>query len=262
MDQRIQRLTPFQFGWYAFALPGYRPGDHTHTYDLYSYDDLPPIPEDRLTGKLQWLVPLDSDIDTIMQRYHPTVEQQAEWIPLWVNKLKNLVASAKQLGLSFPDTFLQLMASPELQYRIPSCTACYFSLSEKIVRCPGSEEGYLIRFLNDQQVCLLWYLYVTPKGEHCILVSPYLDEEMYLLDREEFIDLDGSIHLDEGLHFADPDESAAFVKSTYVCAPSFEAFLYRFWIENVLYFNLTKQKPLIEEQQQYLSYYTRRRDEH
>src|SRR5215467_12283016 len=77
-----------------------------------------------------------------------------------MNRMKEIVDSARQLGLSLPDAFLQVMASPDLQDRIPSCTACYFDLPEKIVPCPGSGEGYLIRFLNDQQAVLMWYLYI------------------------------------------------------------------------------------------------------
>ena len=57
--------------------------------------------------------------------------------------------------------------------RIPSCTACYFELPEKIIPFPGDEEGYIIRFLNDQQCVLLWYLYLTRSGKQSILVSRY-----------------------------------------------------------------------------------------
>jgi hypothetical protein len=34
-----------------------------------------------------------------------------------------------------------------------------------------------------------------------------------------------------------------------------EAFLYRFWLENTIWFNLDLRKPLTEEQQRYLSHY-------
>ena len=35
-----------------------------------------------------------------------------------------------------------------------------------------------MRFLNDQQEVLLWYLYLTPAGEQRVLVTPYSLEEI------------------------------------------------------------------------------------
>jgi hypothetical protein len=235
MQQRSPTCTPFQSGWYSFELPKYRPG--RHTYELYPYASLPPLPEEKLTGKLQWLIPLDKDLDEDMQLYRLPSEERTSMI----GTLKEMVSSAKQLGLSLPDIFLQLMSSTDLQDRIPSCTACYFDLSEKIVPCHGSKDGYIIRFLNDQQWCLTWYLYITPKGEHCTLVSP--------------IWLDGLVLDSEYANNITAEEQREIPRNIYVCSPSFEAFIYRFWLENSCWFNLIEQKPLTAEQQQYLSYY-------
>ncbi len=233
MTQKLPAL-PFQTGWYSFGLPGYRPC--RGTYERYPYDQLPPIPENQLTGQLQWLVPLDDAINESMQRYRPTPEQRAEWLPQWTEDLKSVVASAQHLGLTLPDAFVCLMSSPELQDRIPSCTDCHFRLSQ-LAFCPGDEEkGYVLRFLHDQQDCVIWHLYLSSRGEECVLASyTYLDQ-MYT-DPEEW----------------GPEEEA--ISHTWICAPSFEAFLYRFWIENVIWYNLYKKKPLKEEQKQYLAFY-------
>lgn len=235
MTQKLPAL-PFQTGWYSFGLPGYRPC--RGTYERYPYDQLPPIPEDQLTGQLQWLAPLDSKIDEIMQRYRPTPEQQAEWMPQWTENLKSVIASAHHIGLTLPDAFVRLMSSPELQDRFPSCTACYFNLSQ-LAFCPGDkEQGYVLRFLHDQQDCLIWHLYLSPQGDEYVLVSgTYLD-----------------------LVYTDPDEIGPIteeeaIAQTWICAPSFEAFLYRFWIENVIGFNLYERKLLTEDQKQYLAFY-------
>jgi hypothetical protein len=238
MQQILPMHIPFQSGWYSFKLPGYRPCKST--YALYPYESLPPLPEGKLTGKLQWLTPLDKDLDENMQRYRLPSDERVRMI----DTLKEIVSSARQLGLLLPDVFLQLMSSIDLQDRIPSCTACYFDLSEKIVPCPGSEEGYIIRFLNDQQWCLTWYLYVTPKGEHCTLVSP--------------IWLDGLVTDPEYASNITAQNQSEISKNIYVCSPSFETFIYRFWLENTCWFNLIEHKPLTEEQQQYLSYFTKK----
>ncbi len=52
--------TLFQAGWKSFGLPGHRPC--RGTYERYPSESIPPIPEEQLTGTLQWLVPLDSKV--------------------------------------------------------------------------------------------------------------------------------------------------------------------------------------------------------
>lgn len=240
MDRRRQMRTPFQLGWYSFGLPGYRPC--RSTYEIYPYDDLPPLPEDQFTGKLQWLVPLDREIDTRMEPDRFPADRRAERDLYWRELRKQVIVSAQQRGISLPDAFLQLLASTELQDHIPSCTDCWFWFST-ILPCPGSKDGYIIRFLQDNQGCVAWYLYLSPNGQECVLASSvHLD--MMAAHPETF----GNLSQEEAM------------EQTYVCALSFEAFLYRFWIENVLWFNLDMRKPLTKEQQQYLSYYERGRD--
>ena len=134
MNQRPPRLTPFKKGWYSFGLGVYR--QCNGTYCLYPYESLPPIPESSLQGTLHWLAPLDSGLYQEREQYRSSPEAHAQITA----RLREIAASAQQLGLSLPGTFQQLMTSPELQDRIPSCTDCYFDLSE-IVPCPGSEEG-------------------------------------------------------------------------------------------------------------------------
>lgn len=238
MDQISSMLTPFKSGWYSFGLEAYRPCNGT--YCLYPYESLPPIPESSLQGTLHWLEPSDSDINRERQQYYSSPEAQT----YTTARLREIKASARQLGLSIPDTFLQLMAAPELLGCIPSCTGCYFELSE-IAPCPGSEEGYIIRFLNDSQGCLMWYLYVTPYGDLCILVSyAWLD----MLTDPQYNEIS--------------EEEA--IEGTYVCASTFETFLYRFWLENTIWYKhiwYKGQKSLTEEEERYLSHYLQRKDE-
>lgn len=223
---------PFQTGWLSFELEGYRPGHST--YDFYAYDSIPPIPETQFTGKLEWLKASAEHTD---QKLDEEEQRKAQ------TRLQKLLEDAQKLNLSLPEAFLQLMGSPVLQQSIPSCTACYFEAVDKIVPYPGDEGGYIIHFLNDQQGVLTWYLYLTPTGEHCVLVSSIfldlLDDPEYVEDRDKWT-------------------SEAIAKSVCLCAPSFEAFIYRFWLENVLWFKLgwnTNPAPLTEEEERYLSHY-------
>ncbi len=230
MNQEAPKPLPFPSGWWSFGLEGYRECDST--YCLYAYESLPPIDDAQLTGTLDWLVPLDEEVAEEMEVYHAADEEEGR-LQLNVGKA---AAQAQQLGLPLPPAFLRLLGSRELQNRIPSCTACYFSLAEEILPYPG-KDGYFLRFLNDQQGVLLWYLYLTPQGDECVLASPYwLDE----LDNPDWYE-----DLTEG-------DRQAMLASTVVCAPSFEAFIYRFWLENTLYFDLDRGAPLTEAQQRYL----------
>ncbi|SRR6266702_8387295 len=235
MNQNVSMPVPFKTGWYSFGLWSYRLCKAT--YCLYPYDSIPPLPAAQFTGEFQWLEPLDEDIDRIMQKYRYPEEEA-----FWMDRINWLVDSARQLGLSLPDPFVRFMASPELQKHVPSCTDCHFYLPETIVPCPGSEDGYLIRFLDDQQFVLLWYLYLTASGKHSVLVA-----------HPRFHDLAESPEYAEP--FRSEEERQETLKGVYVCAPSFEAFLYRFWLENTIWFNLDLHKPLTEEQQRYLAHY-------
>ena len=237
MLQTPPNPTPFQYGWWSFDLGKYRPCDGT--YCFYPYESLPPIPEAQFSGKLEWLGALTQHIDQLMQAYRNAAGPRKGTR----RHLQEVLDSAKQLGLTLPEAFVRLMASPDLQDRIPSCTACEFRLTNKIVPCPGSEEGYIIGFLNDQQDVLLWYLYLTPKGEECVLVSSYALDEL----------------ADEKDEERSEAKRQSIINYTQVCAPSFEAFLYRFWLENTIWFTVNEAEdpdhPSTEEQRRYLAHY-------
>jgi hypothetical protein len=212
MNQNASKSAPFKTGWYSFGLWSYRPCKAT--YCLYPYDSIPSLPAAQFIGEFQWLEPLDEDIDRIMQKYRYPEEEG-----FWMDRMNRLADSARQLGLNLPDPFVCFMASPELQDRVPSCTGCHFYLPETIVPCPGSQDGYLIRFLDDQQFVLLWYLYLTTPGEHRVLAA-----------HPRFHDLAESPEYAEP--FRSEEERQETLKGLYICTPSFEAFLYRFSLAN------------------------------
>ena len=115
-----------------------------------------------------------------------------------------------------------------------------------MVPCPFGSGGYLLRFLNDQQGCVFWYLYLTSRGEHCVVASlACLDWEIAADDEEHGIpDTDDA--------WEDPPLEAV----TVCCAPSFETFLYRFWLENEIWCALYKKdRALTMPEQPYLQQY-------
>jgi hypothetical protein len=218
--------SPFRPAWWSVNLPG-RACDST--YCRFDYESIPPLDESSFRGEFQWLVPPGEGMQETMAIYR----DEAASARIAAN-LKRIEASAAQLGLRLPAPFLAFMASPELQERVPSCTACYFDLSERITQLPVDDGGYLIRFLNDQQAVLLWYLYLTPQSESAIVVSPIL------FDEEEL----------------DKTPAEAIHANIEFCAPSFEEFVYRFWLESTIWFASEGGDGLTEAQANYLRHYT------
>jgi hypothetical protein len=79
----------------------------------------------------------------------------------------------------------------------------------------------LIHFLSDQQWVLHWLLYLGPDGSEAVVVSP---EPIGFGDGENLSPR--------------PVDLGAAQAVLAVCSDSFEEFLYRFWIENELFFGL------------------------
>jgi hypothetical protein len=235
---------PFAWAWWGFDLGDARPCDGTYCH--YPIETLPPIPT--LDGTLSWLgqpgwpeAPGDSPRQRAL-RERDSAEAR--------DKAQDLATQAERLGLRLPDAFMRLMAAPELQDRIPECTGCWFSLYEApLVPCSGSEDGFVVRFLNDQQGCILWYLYLTRQGAEAVLAvgDPYPDAPSPYLERLVRPDEDGPL-TDEQRH--------AVLANTYACAPSFEAFLYRWWLESTIAMKLDgfDSEPLTEQERRYLTH--------
>jgi len=125
-------------------------------------------------------------------------------------KVQKLIEQAETLGLRLPEHFIKLMSSEVAQNRILAYTANYFDLGKSISILPDGE-GYVVRFLNDQQSCFFWYLHLNQNSEHCVLCT-------FALIGDEA---------------DDPVETMDALKQKVVrCSPSFEDFIRRFHIES------------------------------
>jgi hypothetical protein len=216
----------FKRKWIAPGLPGVRDG--TSTYDAFDFESLPsvPVPED-----LGWLIPLEPELDERLAIYRPDPEERQRFAENW----RRIVTQAERAGIHLPTTFTRLMESEALQDRIPSCTACYFELPAGIERSPFRDEDRVVRFLNDQQGCCCWYLYLPENEDPFVICSALFYDEL-----DEMAD---STSIEE-----------ARQATTYV-AQMFEEFIYRFWLENSIWFSLTGKKPLTPEQLAYVRHY-------
>ena len=228
-----QKDKSFPWGWWGFGLSGYRPCNQTYCW--FPYDSLPALPYKGFQGDFTWLPPIEPHLIPIMERFWPPYDRQRSS----VENLNKLLAAVKEKGISLPKPFLAFMSNLDLQKRIPSCTACYFELYDRVMPCPVHKDNLVIRFLDDQQSVFTWYLYLTSHGEHCVVVSRSIFD--FLTEYEQ--------------QFTE-EVRAEVLRDTFVCAPSFEEFLYRFWLENSIEFTLMEgHRELKEIEQDYLSHY-------
>jgi hypothetical protein len=223
----------FPLGWWGPELNGYRSCDTTYCW--FSYDSLPPLPYENFQGNFNWLTPLEPHLKSEMEQFWPSDEDQA----LIGENIRKLTTSAVEKNIQLPEPFIAFMSNLEYQKRMPSCTACYFELRDQIMPCPEDKDGLLIRFLNDQQSVFTWYLYLTRDGDQSVVVSrSYLD--LLAVGDQEFT----------------KEEYLEAIQDTFVCAFSFEEFIYRFWLENHIWFVLIdKYGALTEIEENYLKHY-------
>lgn len=222
--------------WLHIQLPGYRELPQHHTYEGSRLEDLPPIPFE-----------LDDDFAWLMS--HGTVHAE-DGLHRYERDIQPSTAErlALEAHMQLPSSFRRFMSSPELQSRVRSCTDCYLDPGERIVETIGTIPGSLVHFLSDSQSCAHWYLHILRSGEVGVLESE--DLYCYEIEHSDWIE-NPACRLERidlsGLNFA-------------YCAPSFSDFLYRFWIENEIWYALEDDKsrrPLNALELEYVGHYSR-----
>lgn len=215
--------------WPCIELPGCRdaPSDYA-TYGAWPVDELPPIARP-LDDDLEWLHTQPRVPDSLAES--PASPDPSR--PATSEELRRLLGEQQ---LAFPRAFTAFICDQEPRSRVRSATACYLDLADSIV--PAVDGGYLVHFLSDQQWVLHWLLYVRAGAEAVIATeTPY------------------------GFHGEAPTAFEPVSDAAVVCAESFLEFLYRFWIENEIWFALAdpdgEQRPLKEEERRYVEHYRR-----
>jgi hypothetical protein len=160
--------------------------------------------------------------------------------------LDRLAAQLAINDLTLPQDFVTFQTDANLHYTLDevSVTACWTDISEPLPS-PVEPGAFLVRFLRDQQDCVIWYLYLRPSGETFVVLSNRDYEYEARRDGEETeSDLD------------DVEEQRAMI---FWCAPSFEEFAHRFWLENRLWHALHGPNPSALEPplRDYLNHYAR-----
>jgi hypothetical protein len=199
-------------GWYTSGLPG---AECQHqTYCLRSIDRLPAITSD-LAGDFSWLPPVPRPLRwSISMTGEPPGDGR-------------FLARTRAEAIDLPRSFVAPLASPRLLWGLRSMTGCWWSLDGDSLQPLPTSDLLAIRFLTDQQGALFWHLLVDGTPDPPVVVS-----HQDFSDRETW-------------------ESSP-LEHVYRCAPSFEAFMYRFWIENEIGFRMHDKEALTPEQTRYL----------
>lgn len=157
--------------------------------------------------------------------------------------LARVETEATRLGLQIPDDALRFLRDPQLYARVPTNTACYLDISRGLLTPPGGAPGKIVRFLNDQQVVVLWYLHLHRDGGHSVVAA----QPRWRDDAEPDDD-------DDSDNEANDDDLDALIDldAPIECSRSFAEFVQRFWIENTIWYALTYRRALSPAQRDYL----------
>lgn len=201
--------------WQTIGVPGVLEFDFA-TYSPVPLDAMPPLGR-ALDGRLDWLLDAPSHDPSLQRGPDDPAERDADATGL------QAIATA----VSLIPTFRRFIEDPEPRRHIRSATACYLDLAHFAIAV--SDGGVLIHFLSDQQWVLHWLLYLGPDGSEAVVVT------------------ENALGFDEGegepIRVVDLTNAANWMS---VCSDTFEEFLYRYWIENELFFRLAVDKMSLE----------------
>lgn len=211
----MQSLAELPRVWPGIFLPGF----HHWGEDV-------PIPPTYAGFPLEWLPAIERELDDDLEWLlrEPPVDEAIEG--------DVTEAALDALGTAtfpLPAAFTSFFASDEPRKRLRSATDCYLRLPDFVA---PFGEGRLINFLADSQSCVFWLLYSGPDGE-AIVATEY----------------------PPGFEFSDAfakrqqRDPGSLADDASVCADSFSEFLYRFWIENEIFFR--HGSGLTDEQRRY-----------
>ena len=210
-------------GWWSFGLLQSLPTEWwktnrnrylRSTYELMPYEFLPPV-QISLDDNFEWLQSQPIKKDALTSQGNP---------------LDEFLKISQKVRLTLPASLTTFVKREELHQRIRSNTCC------DIIACSYSKTnyGYLIPFLSDSQGCVYWHIHLNDHNQYFIAAS---------LNEYGFLNGAGKPYFDEQIDLEKAD--------IWYCAPTLSEFMYRFWIENEIWFTLEGKHPLMPIEQAY-----------
>ena len=194
--------------WIHVNLPGVRVAGRG-TYREFPMEELPSIPI-VLDDQCEWLKRYGSPHNDGLHRRD---------LPRGCYSPEDTEPLAEKENVTLPADFRCFMTSKGLQQSVRSATDCYLTSGKTIAKTRAG--GRLLYFLSDQQGCVNWYLHIQPGTGASVLASG----DLFCLE--------------------ETPEQIDFAKHNFTfCAPTFSEFLYRFWIENEIWFAMNFKEDL------------------
>lgn len=216
-EQRLVDVPPL---WWGVGIRG---RSTSSTYQGFDHAAQPSIPFDRFDGSFRWLR------EALVT--YPSFTPVGPGDAAWAERLGALRAA----GFHVPVALEVFLADPVLHRAVPSCTDNHVMSAQTAVEQPLPDGDLFLTFYQDSQYCVVWGIRLG-RGDDVyapILAGP-----------PEFPE-------DEG-----PDPSPRFPDLSF-SAPTLESFLYRWWIENRIWFATTFRDgpPMTPEEQAYLAHF-------
>jgi hypothetical protein len=132
----------FEATWPGTGLGEYRAC--ATTCERYPYGSVPILDDSRFTGAFDWV-----QVPGILD-------------PAKATLMADLDRQLATVGLALPHDFMRYHTYTDLSRTLEavSGTGCYSTVSQQPIPSPGEPGAFLVRFLNDQQDRVTWYLYL------------------------------------------------------------------------------------------------------
>jgi hypothetical protein len=222
VSEFLSSLSP---GWWSVELPGVRPHpENVATYSRFA-TDLLPIRPSAAGDDFAWLSETRLHDDSTMSAASESARQDlsTEW-------LNDVLGAAR-----VPHDLRRFVEVTTLRGHLRSATDCYFDLGDHVVNTAG--RGRLVHLVSDSQWCRHWLLYTDDRGDEAVVTTEF--PAGFLLG---------------------PDDLEAYSdEPAYeICAKNFAEFIWRFWIENEIWFALAlDDHELTPPEIEYMDHYRR-----
>ncbi len=222
--------TAFPEKWVGFGLGALRPA--VVTYDSFDLATCPKLPV--LAQDFAWLPALPDELD----EGGMTVEHESP--EAFASLLRSLEDSAPE---GFPPCFWLFMGSEKMRESLLSPTDCHFELSPSWITLPSLPDERFVRFMSDSQYCVSWYLRIHAERSASVVAC-------WGLGAEEDFEFESPLIEDAPLA-RHPEVERHILRNLVTVAHGFPEFIYRVWIEGLLWFRMHQQLSLTPSEREY-----------
>jgi hypothetical protein len=189
----------------------------------YAKFDLSSYPEANITDDFAWIT-------------SPTDELDSDGMGIEYQTAEEFAAALHALRISappgVPGSFWRFLGSDHLRGCPLSPTGCHWELSPSWIVLPSLPGDCFARFMSDSQYCYSWYLRVAADSTVSVVACGGLGT-----DELEF----ESPLIEDAPYAEEPAVEQHIIDSLFTVAHSFHEFIYRIWIEGLIWLRLDRR---------------------